>query len=108
MILPRLSANDISLASDHPKRSIVRLSRGAGYAQWGGFPVIVESDYHISESEFDRRKAMPWPEDLPGLFMPDIRPTQSTKRKRGPVVTTEVIGKKPDLFADFFPGIPQR
>ena len=47
-IVPRLSDNDILLASDHPKQSIVRISRGAGYAQYGGMPFVVESDYHIT------------------------------------------------------------
>ena len=35
-LTPRLTSNHILLMSDHPKQSIVRISRGAGYAQYGG------------------------------------------------------------------------
>jgi hypothetical protein len=60
-IAPRLTINDILLANDHPFRSILRVSRGAGYTQFGGMPVIIESQFHISPEEYDRRKRLPWP-----------------------------------------------
>jgi len=122
-IVPRLSPNDIILASDHPKQSIVRIARGAGYAQFGGFPLIVESDYHISETEYRARKSMPWPSGMPGTFTPTCHgpaappptpgpnkpsPHQPGPSKPGPVVTTEVIGdpqapldSTEELFASF-------
>lgn len=60
-IAPRLTINDILLANDHPFRSILRVSRGAGYTQFGGMPVIIESQFHISQEEYERRKRLPWP-----------------------------------------------
>ena len=45
-LLPRISTNDIALMSDHMLHSIVCMSRGAGYAQYGGLPVICKSDFH--------------------------------------------------------------
>ncbi len=39
-VVNRFTMNDILLASDHPFRSFLRISRGAGYAQYGGKPVI--------------------------------------------------------------------
>ncbi|MDZ4779085.1 MAG: TraM recognition domain-containing protein [Planctomycetia bacterium] len=68
-VVPRLTINDILLTNDHPFRSILRVSRGAGYAQFGGMPVIVESRYHISQQEYQRRKALPWP-TAEGAFQP--------------------------------------
>ena len=47
-VMNRFSVNDIALASDHEKQSIVTITRGKGYAQFGGLPVIVTSDFHIS------------------------------------------------------------
>jgi len=95
-IVPRLSANDIMLASDHPKHSIVRISRGAGYAQYGGLPFLCESDYHITEDEYERRRGMRWPNREPGTFIPDEHAHPTTPPPPpGPVVTTEVIGGKP-------------
>ena len=39
-ITPRLSTNDIKLARDDPRKSIVLVTRGAGYSQFGGMPVV--------------------------------------------------------------------
>jgi hypothetical protein len=91
-VVPRLTVNDILLMSDHPFRSVVRISRGDGYAQYGGFPVIIESGFHISEREYQRRRAMPWP-TLPGMFTPGSqRPANSVSVTSGPIITEEVIG----------------
>lgn len=103
-IVPRLSDNDILLASDHPRQSVVRISRGAGYAQYGGLPFILESNYHISKKQYEDRKATPWPDGLAGSFVPataaQAPPASSTS---GPVVTTEVIGDSAaDSVADLF------
>lgn len=109
-VAPRLSTNDIKLASDDPRKSIVLVTRGAGYSQFGGMPVVVESDFHISEAEFLRRKQMPWPSFEPGAFVPqDWTPQTGTKpssRKRKsstPMVTEETIGDPPpkNLFDHF-------
>lgn len=94
-IKPRLSVNEVLLASDHPRRSIVRISRGEGYAQYGGFPVVIESNFHITAEEYQRRKEVPWPTNVPGTFIPQLE----TKRPAGPPtsgtrITTEIIINK--------------
>lgn len=105
-IAPRLSVNDIKLASDDPRKSIALVTRGAGYSQFGGMPVVVESDFHISEQEFMARKNAPWPKVGAGSFVPmDWVETKEAprrdKKKRGPVVTEETIGVEPSLFDSF-------
>ena len=69
-VAPRLTTNDIKLASDNPKHSIVLLSRSAEYAQYGGMPIVIESDFHISEDEYEQRKNAPWPTGVKGSFVP--------------------------------------
>ena len=59
---PRLMANDIIALSDEPDTSIVLISRGAGYAQFGGYAFAVRGSYHITLEEYERRKNAPWPE----------------------------------------------
>lgn len=93
-LVSRLSTNDILLASDHPMRSIVKIARGAGYAQYGGFPFVVESEFHISKEEYERRKAFPWPQDVPGTFVPrvhrevlEVTPAKPTV----PLIETEIL-----------------
>ena len=109
-VAPRLSTNDIKLASDDPRKSIVLVTRGAGYSQFGGMPVVAESDFHITEEEFLRRKQMPWPAGEPGAFVPQAwnpqsaSKPQSRKRKSAtPLVTEETIGEPPtkSLFDHF-------
>lgn len=93
VLLSRLSPNDILLAGDHPHRSIVRISRGAGYAQYGGMPLVVEHDFHISRETYEHRKAFCWSEDLPGTFVPaNDRQASEPETTAGPLMTTEVIG----------------
>ena len=110
-IAPRLSVNDIKLASDDPRKSIALVTRGAGYSQFGGMPVIAESDFHISEQEFLARKNAPWPQPGSGSFVPaewEVTKKPKTKRKpkkQGPVVTEETIGEEPNLFEKFLADI---
>lgn len=95
---PRLTKNDIKLVSDEDRKSIVLINRGAGYAQYGGMPVIVESDFHISPEEYQERKSTPWPSGDEGTFVAHTwkRP-QSPSSRRGrtqdssPAITQETI-----------------
>lgn len=80
-VVPRLTENDIALVNDHPFRSILRISRSAGYAQYGGLPVIVESQYHITGDEYRRRQDMPWPTPE-GTFVP-VRELKGIATTRG-------------------------
>jgi hypothetical protein len=106
-IVPRLSINDVLQTSDHPFRSFLRLSRGEGYAQYGGMPVTVESGYHITREEYCRRKNIPWP-DLPGMFQPkqvsphskSVDATVDAKIAKGPIWTHEIIEKDSAQFSD--------
>lgn len=114
-VVPRITINDVLLTSDHPFRSFLRISRGEGYAQYGGFPVIIESGFHISEAEYQRRRAMPWP-SLPGMLQPGShRPTVKPKVSSGPTMTQEVIGTgdalptglTPDAIDEFLSGLKE-
>lgn len=70
-IAPRLTLNDIKLVSDDDRMSVVLINRGNGYAQYGGMPVVVRSDFHITAEEYRRRRDATWPSDLPGSFVPN-------------------------------------
>ncbi|NQV27696.1 MAG: hypothetical protein HQ518_25380 [Rhodopirellula sp.] len=68
---PRLTKNDIKLVTDDDRKSIIQLTRGAGYSQYGGMPLVVESDFHITKEEYERRRDSPWPTGEHGTFVPD-------------------------------------
>lgn len=100
-LMPRLSQNDVLLITDHRKQSIVTLTRGKGYAQYGGMAVAVESEFHISLAEYQARRRMPWPDAGYGSFIPRTLRAAISKlitppTPRGPVVTTEFFGRTPD------------
>lgn len=109
-VVPRISMNDILATSDHPFRSILRISRGAGYAQFGGLPLIIESQFHISEEEYARRRAMPWP-SLPGMFLPSADDSsQKVEPTSGPTYTQDVIGASkvdPNSVEDCLDGLSE-
>ncbi len=88
LILPRLNINEILRIGDDPNLSIVRLARGGGYAQLAGLPTVIRSGFHISEKEYERRKAMQWPALSTGMFVPaDLGKTPLGPRKpAGPIV----------------------
>lgn len=95
-VVNRFTLNDVLTTSDHPFRSFLRISRGAGYAQYGGLPIILESNYHISAEEYQRRRSMTWPEPR-GTFIPaEQRRATATDAPKGPVWTQEVIGETDD------------
>lgn len=60
-IKTRLTVNDVLAVTDHPLDSIIHVSRGDGYTQYGGFPVPVRSTWPISLEEYRRRQRHPWP-----------------------------------------------
>lgn len=89
VILPRININEMLMISDNPDLSLLRIARGEGYAQFGGFPIVVRSPFHISREEYERRKSMPWPK-LPGSFIPsEIQSIATTQRKRPPTVIVQ-------------------
>lgn len=94
-VVSRFSINDVLMTSDHRHRSFLRISRGDGYAQYGGLPIIVQSQHHISYEESQRRKVWPWPQST-GSFLPgttQVQPASSKPAPRpdGPVWSQEVI-----------------
>jgi hypothetical protein len=104
-VVNRITVNDISLTNDHPFRSFLHLKRSAGYAQFGGMPLTVQTTYHISEDEYRRRKALRWPR-LPGSFVPNERrgnqghggvTSPHPPSPPGPTWGEEEIGKSSDF-----------
>ncbi len=101
-IVPRLSINDILLAGSDEELSIVRLGRNKGYAQYGGFPFIVRSKFHISEEEYEKRRAYQWPEKTEGMMIPN-QTTDVVQTTPGPIISREVDGTEDD-GSDASPG----
>lgn len=77
---PRLRRNDVIGASDSELQSIVHVSRGHGFTQFGGFPFPMSSMFHIAAGEYKKRQTAAWPVEAehPGAFTPPVLPEKST------------------------------
>ncbi len=98
---PRLTNNDIKLISDDDRKSVMLINRGADYAQYGGMPVVIESPFHISMSEYERRRDEPWPSGDIGTFLPcetelelPLLPRRGKPGDIIPPIATEVAGSE--------------
>lgn len=60
-IVPRLSVTDIRRASDHPLEFILLVSRGSGFSQFGGLPIVVTTTWPMTKDVYARRRDTPWP-----------------------------------------------
>jgi len=111
-IAPRLTKNDIKLVSDDDRKSVVLINRGAGYAQYGGMPVIIESDFHISAAEYQERKAAPWPSADTGTFLAsdwerpqEEIPHRGRQPNTSPSISNETITVGPEPESPPKPGL---
>ena len=59
---PAIRPNDLIDMTDAPERAVLYPTRSSGFTQYGGRPIFVQSPFHITPEEYDRRKAAPWPE----------------------------------------------
>ncbi len=67
-ILPRMLRNDVIRISDDPLCSVVHVSRGSGYTQFGGWSIPVTSGFTMTIDVYKARGGTPWPEDAIGSF----------------------------------------
>ncbi|MEO8272395.1 MAG: TraM recognition domain-containing protein, partial [Aureliella sp.] len=86
-VVNRLTMNDILLTTDHPFRSFLKVSRGEGYSQFGGMTVAIESAYHISPVEYQRRRKLQWPTGE-GTFVPKETVQEPTIERHSASKTT--------------------
>jgi hypothetical protein len=103
---PRVRVTDLHTVSENSELSILQISgRGRGYARYSGTPFITRSEYHISESDYQKRKQIPWPTDLPGMIpcteSYEAMTTARSESKKKTLQRDSARGK--DIFsADFF------
>jgi hypothetical protein len=59
---PRLTRNDILRASDHPFEYLLRVSRGEGYSQFAGLPLVCRTSYPVTRERYNAFQRAAWPE----------------------------------------------
>ncbi len=59
---PRLSVNDVLMATDAVGRNIACVRRGQGFAQYGGMPFVMDSVFHLTRPQpYDYYLRSEWP-----------------------------------------------
>jgi hypothetical protein len=88
----RYGLNDVKLASATPDLSLFCCAQDHGFIQYGGFPQVVHTRFHISQDEHGRRKALPWPGPDDGTItgeMPPPLPPPGPRPPRSPIIINE-------------------
>ena len=105
---PKLRVNDLIEASDHPNRSIFALKRGEGLAQFQGYPFIMESCYHITSEEYERRRNLEWPNAIASTTWKQktaaVSPVADEKDTDDEVVTDTTRSDQPEIQGANLPG----
>lgn len=68
----RMRRNDVIEVSDRERHSLVHITRGKGFTQFGGFIFPMVSDFHISMQEYKKREKAAWPDPQPGTLVPTL------------------------------------
>ena len=80
-------------------QSIVHVQHSKGLTQFRGFPLLIESGFHITQKRFIRRACKKWPLAGPATVCAPFFPvgfTQQPQENRTPVKPTPVIESKND------------
>ena len=104
----RHGLNDVKLTSATPELSVFCCTQDHAFIQFGGFPQVVRTQFHISREEHARRKNLPWPGPgrgrsparcphscrPPGRARSRRRPSSTNSEKRGDATDRP---EKPDV-----------
>lgn len=98
-IRPRLSVSDLQSISDHPRRCVLHVSRGAGLTQFGGLAIPVEVNHVHAAPYYEQLSRMPWPEDPDLIHSSDTPASVEEKAKKEVMADPKKVIK--DLFDQY-------
>lgn len=61
VIAGQISRDEVIAMTDDPDACILHVTRGSGLTQFSGYPLLMKTDYHVSERRFNHWKAKRWP-----------------------------------------------
>jgi hypothetical protein len=67
--IPRFSYNDLKVMSAKQNRNLILVGRDMGFARFNGLPLMIETDYHIDEDTYDKRKIAGVAKPAPGTVV---------------------------------------
>jgi TraM recognition site of TraD and TraG len=79
---PRITMTDLHTIFDDPSLSVVKITgTREGYSRYRGIPFVMRSHFHISKTEYQRRRDFVWPIDLIGTM--EVKETPITRKPKG-------------------------
>ena len=70
---PAIRRNDIIEVGDDKFESLVHITQGDGYTQYGGFIFPMRSEYHIPTAVYRKREFAQWPKQREGTIVPPVQ-----------------------------------
>jgi len=89
----RIPLNEVKRVSSDPRLSFFINDIDEDWYQYGAFPQIIESDFHITRAEYERRKAMRWPEADEGMIVTRMPAPPPPPAPEPPLPPVETIGR---------------
>lgn len=100
----RITINDILAVSDSPTGMIAQVSRGSGYTQFGGRPVMIRSTWPLSLDHYQYYASNGWPELEKG-HQSDQSPNQVDQAARDEV--EELLSRIDQEISIVFPDLDE-
>jgi hypothetical protein len=93
-IRPRLNQNDLIEASDDPESCLLQITRGQDFTQFGGKYFIMQTEFHISAEEYERRRQAKWPSGPGTIVAPLPKNTKPQPQQKQTTIAAAIT--KPD------------
>ncbi len=96
----RATIGNLQTFSDDPSKSILKITGDRiGYGKYRGLPFVVDSAFHISKKEYEKRKKFGWPDDLPGMMVGSVTPLDpGSNRDTAQVDFSDVQREEPETW----------
>jgi len=93
-IAGQLSRDEVIAMTDDPAACILHVTRGSGFTQFSGYPLLMRTEYHVSESRFRRWKSKPWPPARPETIITPL------SEPNGPPLTSPFVEGAPEVHSN--------
>lgn len=96
----RISINDVLEMSDSPLEMFFQVSRGSGYAQFGGMPIMARITWPLLFEEYKALATQPWPET--SITLDQESPVEKDRKAQEEIkdLLERLVGDVDSLFPD--------
>lgn len=93
---PPLTRYDLIRMTDDPDLCLVHVTRGSGYTQFGGYPLLVRTEHIMSKEQYARLFALAWPEPTPSTLVVNRQMAQPPSAESPRTRVSVILQPEPD------------